>query len=104
MVDPWPGTGEALPNALGRHAEDFDQLDRAAAAVAERGVVHELRRLTARAHVLERHLLDQEERPGAELVDEAPHGRLDVVDDVGAMVRLAELGSEQVLRHALSSR
>ena len=59
----------------------------------------ELRRLTARDDVFQRHVLDAEERPGAELVDQALDGRLDVVDDVGVVVRLAELRSEQVLRH-----
>ena len=58
----------------------------------------ELGRLTAREDVFQRHVLDEEERTSAELVDQAIHGRLDVVDDVGAMVRLAELRSEQVLR------
>jgi hypothetical protein len=37
------------------------------------------------------------------LVDEAIHRRLDVLDDVGVMVRLAELRSEQILWHGLSS-
>jgi hypothetical protein len=52
--------------------------------------VNELRRLTAREDVFQRHALDEEERPGAELVDQAIHGRPDVLDDVGVMVRLAE--------------
>jgi hypothetical protein len=85
-------------------AGHFDQLDRAAIAGAERGVVDELGRLTAREDIFQRDVLDQEERPGAELVDQAIHGRLDVVDDVGAMVRRAELRSKQVLRQGLSVR
>ena len=60
MLDSRPGTGEALLDVLGRQAEDFHQLDRAAAAVAKGGVVNELRRLTAREHVLQRHVLDRE--------------------------------------------
>ena len=59
VVDPRPGTGEALLDALGRQADGFDQLDRAAAAGAEGGVVNELRRLTAREDVLQRHALDR---------------------------------------------
>jgi hypothetical protein len=47
------------------------------------------RELTAREDVLQRHVLDQEERPGAELINQAPHGRLDVLDDVAEMVRRA---------------
>ena len=66
--------------------------------------MNELRRFTARADVLQRHVLDEEERPGAQLIDQAAHGRLDVLDDVGGMVRLAELRSEQVLRHGDSYR
>jgi hypothetical protein len=66
--------------------------------------LNKLRRLTAREHVFQRHALDEEERPRAELVDEATHGRLDVVDDVGVMVRLAEPRSQQLRRHALSYR
>jgi hypothetical protein len=46
----------------------------------------------------------REERPGAELADEAIYGRLDVLDDVGVVVRLAELRSKQILRHGLSYR
>jgi len=38
------------------------------------------------------------------LVDQAIHGRLDVVDDVGVMVRLAGLRSKQVVRQGLSVR
>ena len=64
----------------------------------------ELSGLTSRENVLQRHVLDEEERPGAELVDQAIHGRLDVVDDVGVTARLAELRSEQVLRERLSFR
>ena len=66
--------------------------------------MNELRRLTAREDVFQRHALEEEERPGAELVDEAVHGRLDVLDDIGVVVRLAELRSKQVLRHGLSHR
>ncbi len=43
---------------------------------------------------LERHILDQEERPGAELLDQALDGLPDVLDDVGEMARRAELRSE----------
>jgi hypothetical protein len=66
--------------------------------------VHELRRFTTREHVLQRDVLDLEERPGAELIDQAAHRRLDVFDDVGGMVRLAELRSEEVLRPGDSYR
>ena len=99
VLDSRPGSGEAFLDALGRQPYGFDQLDRAVAAVAESRVVNELRRLTAREDVLQRHVLDEEERPGAELIGQAAHGRLDVLDDVGGMVRLAELRSEEVLRH-----
>src|SRR3954452_5721915 len=99
VLDSRPGSGEALLDALGRQAYGFDQLDRGVAAGAESRVANELRRLTARADVLERHVLDEEERPGAELADQAAHGRLDVLDDVGPMVRRPELRSEQFLRH-----
>jgi len=61
--------------------------------------VNELGRLTAREDVLERHVLKEEERRGAELVDKSAHGRVDVLDDVGGMVGLPEARSEQVLRH-----
>jgi hypothetical protein len=102
VVDSRLGTGEACGDALGRQADRFHQLDRAAAEIAKGGVVNELRRLTAREDVFKRHALDEEERPGAELVDQAIHGRLDVLYEVGVMVRLAELRSKQVLRHGLS--
>jgi len=106
VLDSRPGAGEAALDALRRQVDDFDQLDRAAVAGAEGGVVDELGRLTAREDVFQRHVLDQQERAGAELVDQSLHGRLDVVDDVGVMVRLAEPRSEQVLRQGslLSSR
>jgi hypothetical protein len=48
VVDSRPATGEAVLDALGRQADRFDELDRAAAAVAKGGIVNELGRLTAR--------------------------------------------------------
>src|ERR671922_239730 len=104
VLDSRPGSGEAFLDALGRQAYGFDQLDRAVAAVAEGRVVNELRRLTAREDVLQRHALDEEERPGAELIDQAAHGRLDVLDEVGVMVRLAKLRSGEGPRHSDSHR
>ena len=102
VLNPRPGRGEGPLDALRRQADRFDQLDRSVAAATEGGVVSELRRLTARADVLQRDVLDQEERAGAELVDEASHRRPDVLDDVGVVVRIAELGSKQVVRQGLS--
>ena len=52
--------------------------------------------LAAREDVLERHALDEEERPGPEPLDQELHRRLDVLDDVGVVVRLAEPRLEQV--------
>jgi hypothetical protein len=104
VVDSRPGSGEGLFDALGREAEGLHQLDRTVAAVAEGGVVNELRRLTGGDHVLHRNAFDDEEWPGAELGDQAIHCRLDVVDDVGVVVRLAQLRSEQILRHGPSCR
>src|SRR5215211_4219913 len=66
VLESRPGSGEAFLDALGRQAYGFDQLDCAVAAVAESRVVNELRRLTAREDLLQRHVLDEEERPGAE--------------------------------------
>jgi len=94
--------GAAKPRSTrsGARLTRFDQLDRDGVAVAERRVVNELRRLTARADVHHRDvLLDEEERPGTELIDQPAHGRLDALDDIGAKVRLSELRSEKVLRH-----
>src|SRR3954451_5905476 len=96
------GAGEAPLDALGGQADDVDQLDRVAVPGAEGGVVAELSRLTARDDVLYRHVLDEEDRSGAELVDQAIHGRRDVGDDVGVMVWLAEPRSKQVLGQGLS--
>jgi hypothetical protein len=47
----------------------------------------ELRRLAPRGDVLERHVFDEEERPGSELRGQALDGRLDALDDVGVVVR-----------------
>lgn len=95
------GRGAAKPRSTrsGARLTRFNQLDRDVVAVAERRVVNELRRLTARADVHQRDVLDEEERPGTELIDQPAHGRLDALDDIGATVRLAELRSEKVLRH-----
>jgi hypothetical protein len=48
VLDSRAAAGEAPLDALRRQADDFDQLDRAAVAGAEGGVVDELGRLTAR--------------------------------------------------------
>jgi hypothetical protein len=58
VMDSRAGAGEAPLDALRRQADDFDQLDRAAVAGAEGGVVDELGRLTAREDVFQRHVLD----------------------------------------------
>jgi hypothetical protein len=42
--------------------------------------------------------------PAPELVDQPIHGRLDVLDDVGVVMRLTQLRSKQILRHGLSYR
>jgi hypothetical protein len=46
----------------------------------------ELRRLTPRGDVFERYVVDEEERPGSELLRQALNRRLDVLDDVGVVV------------------
>jgi len=54
VLDSRPGSGEALPDPLGRQAHGRDELDRAVTAGAEGRVVNELRRLTAREDGLQR--------------------------------------------------
>lgn len=46
----------------------------------------ELRGLTAGPQILQRHLLDQEERPSTELLDQPPNGGLDVLDEIAAVI------------------
>ena len=59
-----------LPQYLSSQLGEVDStLHDASAAAAEGRVVDELRRLTARENVFQRHVLDEEERSGAELVD-----------------------------------
>jgi hypothetical protein len=82
-----PPVTEKRPSIpLRNEANYLHQLNRSAAAVAERRVMNELRRLTPRSDVFERYVFDEEERPSSELLRQALNCRLDVLDDVGVVV------------------
>src|SRR5262245_6560064 len=98
-MNPRPSAREAALDPLRNEADHLHQLDRAATAVAERRVMEELRRLTPRGDVFERHVLDEEERPGSELLRQALDGRLDALDHVGVVVCFPEWRSKKILRH-----
>ena len=84
----------------GASAHGFDQLDRPAAAASQRRncertpPAHRARARSPAAQPSTR-----KNGPAPSPSTSAIHGRLDVLDDVGVVVRLAELRSKQVLRH-----
>jgi hypothetical protein len=59
----------------------------------------ELARLTPRGDVFERDVLDEEERPGTELLRQAGNAGLDVLDDVGVVVCSFQRRSKKILWH-----
>ncbi|HWI95056.1 MAG TPA: hypothetical protein VNS60_03200 [Solirubrobacterales bacterium] len=69
VMNPWPRARERLLDPIMRQANRFDQLDRVIAAAAECRVVDEFRHLAAGPEILQRHVLDQEERTCAKLLD-----------------------------------
>src|SRR5512132_1450193 len=97
--EPPVGRLRAALDPLRNESDYLHQLDRAAAAVAERRVMRELCRLTPRGDVFERYVFDEEERPGSELLRQALNGRLDVLDDVGVVVCSLPRRSKKILRH-----
>jgi len=70
----------------------------------EGGIVGQLRRLATREDVFQGHVLDEEERPGAELLDQPLDRGLDALDRVATVVRGAELRFEEIIRHCFLLR
>ena len=97
MVDARTRRRESVLDALGREVDGLNQFDGRVSAVAEGGVVNELRWLIPGADVLRRAPRSMGKKNGAELVHQATDGLLDVLDEVGEMVRFAEPCLEQVL-------
>ena len=83
---------EALADALRLQPLELHDLDRHGAALPERAVVVEHRRLPAGSQLLEGDVAYHEEGAGAELADQTLDRRLDVLDDVAEVMNRAVEG------------